>query len=41
MKDDTKIVVSSPDGVKIINKEEFGMWLENECWRKWLIYETI
>jgi len=33
MKDDTKIVISSPDGNKVMNKEEFGKWLENEYWR--------
>ncbi len=30
MKDDAKIVILSPDGDKIMNKEEFGEWLENE-----------
>lgn len=34
MKDDVKIVISSPGGDKIMNKEEFGKWLENEYWKR-------
>ncbi len=33
MKDDAKIVISCPDGNKVMNKEEFGEWLKNEYWR--------
>jgi len=34
MKDDSKIMISSPDGDKIMNKEEFCKWLENEYWKR-------
>lgn len=34
MKDDVKIVISCPGGDKIMNKEEFGKWLESEYWRR-------
>lgn len=34
MKYDAKIVISSPDGDKVMNKEEFGKWLENEYWKR-------
>ena len=33
MKDDVKIVISSPDGDRVMNKEEFSEWLKNEYWR--------
>lgn len=33
MKDDAKIVISSPNGDRIMNKEEFVLWLESEYWR--------
>lgn len=33
MKDDAKIVISSPDGDTVMNKEEFGEWLESKYWR--------
>lgn len=33
MKDNAKIVISSPDMNKVMNKEEFGKWLVNEYWR--------
>lgn len=34
MKDDAEIVISSPDGDKVMNKEEFGKWLVSEYWRR-------
>jgi len=34
MKDGARIVISNPDNDKAMNKEEFGVWLENEYWRK-------
>lgn len=34
MKDDAEIVISSPDGDKVVSKEEFGEWLVNEYWRR-------
>jgi len=34
MRDDAKIVISSPDGDKVMSKKEFGVWLVNEYWKR-------
>lgn len=35
MKDDAKIVISSLDGDKVMNKEEFGKWLDKKYYKYW------